>query len=69
MGKFNVIAKLHTFNVLQIFFYENFITSIKTQKIYIFKQQFNIHFTFHVLISTNWMLEILPFKSKLKENV
>lgn len=46
MGKYNVIAKLHTFIVLQIFFYENFITSIKTQKIYIFKQQFNIHFTF-----------------------
>lgn len=46
MGKYNVIAKLHTFNVLENFFYENFINRIKTQKIYIFKQLFNIHFTF-----------------------
>lgn len=38
MGKYNVIAKLHTFNVLEKNFYENFINRIKPQKIYIFKQ-------------------------------
>lgn len=34
MGKYNVIAKLHTFNVLEKNFYENFINRIKTQKIF-----------------------------------